>query len=131
MGFGVVLFLVRHYYLLTSRSLKRLDGISKHIAHYFDPLRAVIFCGAITARSPVIGHLTASLDGLTTIRSHNAQNILRQQFDRHQDLHSSTAYMYLTTNRAFGFYLDMLCAIYITMITLSFVMFFSSKCFVS
>ncbi|KAI4464898.1 atp-binding cassette sub-family c [Holotrichia oblita] len=101
-AFGVVLIIVRHYYLPTSRNLKRLDNIT---------------------RSPVIGHLNASLEGVTTIRANEAQNVLSAQFDNHQDLHSSSAYMYLTTNRAFGFYLDMLCALYISFVTLTFIVF--------
>lgn len=42
------------------------------------------------------------------------------QFDRSQDLHSSTSYMYMTVSRAFGFYLDSLCAIFTAIIVITF-----------
>ncbi|KRT83567.1 ABC transporter ATP-binding protein [Oryctes borbonicus] len=101
-GFASVLFLCQRIYLPTSRSLKRLDGVT---------------------RSPVIGHLNASLEGLTTIRASGVQNILAEQFDKHQDLHSSASYMYLSTNRAFGFYIDMFCVAYSMIIMFSLLLF--------
>ncbi|XP_071455642.1 ATP-binding cassette sub-family C member 4-like [Hetaerina americana] len=96
---GVIFFIFRVIYITTSRSVKRLEGIT---------------------RSPVFSHLNASLQGLTTIRAFKAQEILIHQFDNHQDLHSSAWYMFITTSRAFGFWLDFVCFIYITLVTLSF-----------
>lgn len=77
----------------------------------------------VSARSPVVGHLNASLDGLTTIRASGVQAILTSQFDKHQDLNSSAAYMYMSTNRAFGFYMDMLCVVYSWIIMFSLLIF--------
>ncbi|RZC36351.1 multidrug resistance-associated protein, partial [Asbolus verrucosus] len=89
----------RFIFLATSRNLKRIEG---------------------TTRSPVFTHMTASLQGLTTIRAFGAQEILRIEFDQHQDLHSSAFYMFLGCNRTFGFWLDLHCVIYIALVTLSF-----------
>lgn len=44
---------------------------------------------SISARSPIYSHLSASLNGLTTIRSFGAQPILVKEFDKIQDNHSS------------------------------------------
>lgn len=74
----------------------------------------------ITARSPIYSHLAASLNGLATIRVFKAEEILVKEFDNHQDLNSSAFYLFLGTNRGFGFYLDVCCVIYISIVTISF-----------
>lgn len=79
------------------------------------------------ARSPLIGHLSASLEGLPTIRASKAQKILQEEFDKHQDLFNSVFYMYMTTSRAFGFFMDFLCFIYIAIITTTFLTIDTSK----
>lgn len=65
----------------------------------------------------------ASLNGLTTIRSFGAQQILIKEFDKIQDLHSSAFYLFISTSRAFGFWLDLFCVIYIAIVTASFFVF--------
>lgn len=96
---GVIFCLLRIVYLSTSRSVKRLDGVT---------------------RSPVFQHLNASLQGLATIRAFRAQAILEKEFDNHQDLHSGAWYLFIASSRAFGFWLDIACLIYITVVTISF-----------
>ncbi|XP_059490449.1 probable multidrug resistance-associated protein lethal(2)03659 [Neocloeon triangulifer] len=96
---GIIFYYLRIIYLSTSRSVKRLEG---------------------TTRSPVFSHLNASIQGLTTIRAFGAQQILESQFDHHQDLHSSAWYLFISTSRAFGYWLDVICFIYIAIVTLSF-----------
>ncbi|XP_044727627.1 ATP-binding cassette sub-family C member 4-like isoform X2 [Chrysoperla carnea] len=96
---GFIFYLLRIFYLSTSRSVKRLEG---------------------TTRSPVFAHLNASLQGLTTIRAFEAEKILIYEFDRHQDLHSGAWYLFIATSRAFGFWLDLVCIIYIAVVTMSF-----------
>lgn len=76
-----------------------------------------------SARSPIYSHLSASLNGLTTIRSFGAQTILVKEFDKIQDLHSSAFYLFISTSRAFGFWLDMFCVLYIAVVTVSFLEF--------
>lgn len=74
----------------------------------------------LTARSPIYSHLSASLSGLSTIRAFGAEKVLVSEFDGHQDLHSSSFYLFISTSRAFGFYLDVFCVIYIAIVTLTF-----------
>lgn len=64
--------------------------------------------------------MNASLQGLTTIRAFKAEHILEEEFDNHQDLHSSVYYLYMICTRAFGFCLDFICVIYIGLVTFSF-----------
>lgn len=47
------------------------------------------------AKSPVFTHISASLTGLSTIRAFQAENILRDEFEGHQDLNSGTWYMFI------------------------------------
>ncbi|XP_023166760.2 probable multidrug resistance-associated protein lethal(2)03659 [Drosophila hydei] len=98
----VIFYLLRSFYLTTSRDVKRLEA---------------------TTRSPIYSHLSASLNGLATIRAFGAQKELIEEFDNFQDLHSSGFYMFLATSRAFGYWLDLICVLYIAIVTLSFFLF--------
>ncbi|XP_015377601.1 PREDICTED: probable multidrug resistance-associated protein lethal(2)03659, partial [Diuraphis noxia] len=96
---AIIFYKFRVFYLLTSRSVKRLEGVT---------------------RSPVFSHFNASLQGLTTIRAYGAEQILSNEFDNHQDLHSSAWYIFICSNRAFGLWLDIVCFIYISIVIFSF-----------
>lgn len=73
------------------------------------------------AKSPVFSHVSSSLLGLTTIRSACAQDMVRKEFDVHQDLHTSTYYLTIATSTAFGFALDVVSICFIAFITYSFI----------
>ncbi|KAK9869797.1 hypothetical protein WA026_003529 [Henosepilachna vigintioctopunctata] len=88
----------KQFFIKTSRSIKRIEG---------------------TVRSPIFSHMTASLEGLSTIRAFNNQDVLIEEFDRHQDLHSGAYYLFLSCNRAFGILLDLNCIIYVAIVTVS------------
>ncbi|CAD6992118.1 unnamed protein product [Ceratitis capitata] len=96
---AIIFYFLRSFYLQTSRDVKRIEAVT---------------------RSPIYSHLGASLSGLSTIRAFGAQKTLINEFDNYQDLHSSGYYMFLTTSRAFGYWLDCFCVLYIAVTTLSF-----------
>ncbi|XP_071648714.1 ATP-binding cassette sub-family C member 4 [Temnothorax longispinosus] len=96
---SVIFYWIRKVYLKTSKNIKRLDGM---------------------LRSPVFTHLNATLNGLTTIRAYCAQDILKHEFDKLQDTHTSTTYMYIVTSTAFGFFLDVFCFVFTSLVTFSF-----------
>lgn len=50
----------------------------------------------ITAKSPVFSHISATLGGLSTIRAFHAEELLRQEFENHQDLNTGTYFMFLS-----------------------------------
>ncbi|KAK3863657.1 hypothetical protein Pcinc_030600 [Petrolisthes cinctipes] len=96
---GGIFISLRRFYLSTARDVKRLEGIT---------------------RSPVFSHLSASLQGLTTIRAFQVQQSFIQDFDHHQDLHSSAWFLFLSTTRWFGICLDWISCIYIAVVTFGF-----------
>uniref|UniRef100_A0A8C0SL69 Multidrug resistance-associated protein 4 n=1 Tax=Canis lupus familiaris TaxID=9615 RepID=A0A8C0SL69_CANLF len=65
---AIIFFILRRYFLATSRDVKRLES---------------------TSRSPVFSHLSSSLQGLWTIRAYKAEERFQELFDAHQDLHSA------------------------------------------
>ncbi|CAH1286470.1 unnamed protein product [Diabrotica balteata] len=95
---GILFYVMRTIFLETSRDVKRVESVT---------------------RSPIYTHLTASLQGLTTIRAFKAEEILKTEFDRYQNHHSAAFFMYLGANRTFGFWLDFICVIYIALVILS------------
>lgn len=65
----------------------------------------------------MFSHVNSTLSGLTTIRSSNAQEMVRKEFDIHQDLHTSTYFLLIATSTAFGFALDVVSICFISLIT--------------
>ncbi|KAG5204285.1 hypothetical protein JEQ12_002261 [Ovis aries] len=92
---GIISFFLRRYFLETSRDVKRLE---------------------CTTRSPVFSHLASSLRGLWTVRACKAEQKFQELFDAHQDLHSEAWFLLLTTSRWLAVYLDVTCAIFVTVV---------------
>ncbi|XP_011647242.1 multidrug resistance-associated protein 4-like isoform X2 [Pogonomyrmex barbatus] len=68
----IVLYeMIRRIYIPIAQTIKRLEGIAK---------------------SPIFSHVNSTLSGLTTIRSTGAQEMIRKQFDEHQDLHTRNTF---------------------------------------
>ncbi|GFS27775.1 multidrug resistance-associated protein 4 [Elysia marginata] len=93
-----IFLLVRRYYVQTSRSVKRLEG---------------------TTRSPVFSHLSATLQGLHTIRAMHMEQRLTAEFDAHQDLHTEAWFLYLTTSRWLGIRIDFVSVVFIASVVYS------------
>ena len=68
----------------------------------------------IAARSPVYSHLSATVNGLHTIRSFGAEEAFTADFYKHQDLHSEAWFLFLSTSRWFAIRLDWLCALFVS-----------------
>lgn len=58
-------------------------------------------------------HLSASLQGLITIRAAKLEDRLIKEFDNHQDIHSSVFYLSSLSIIGFGFWIDFLTIILI------------------
>lgn len=68
----------------------------------------------------MLNHLTATVQGLTTIRAFHAQNNLTREFDNHQDVHTSAWFLFISCSRAFGMYVDLICSVHISVTILLF-----------
>ncbi|XP_011311098.1 multidrug resistance-associated protein 4 isoform X2 [Fopius arisanus] len=91
---------IRSLFLATAQDLKRLEGITK---------------------SPVFSHVNASLAGLATIRSAGGQEMLRKEFDSHQDVHTSANSLLISSSAAFGLWLDIVTIVFVAFVTYSFI----------
>lgn len=108
-------YLMRVGYLETSRDLKRIESVSKYSSEMLvTVINNKYFL--LLARSPIYTHLSASLHGLTTIRAFQAQKVLKNEFDNHQNSHSAAFFMFLAASRTFGFWLDLICVFYVALV---------------
>lgn len=92
-----ILYYLRRFYLTTALNIWRVEG---------------------QLRGPIFSHVNASLQGLTTIRAFGIKDVLTSEFYHHQDMHSSSLYMALSTSRAFAFWTDLIVVVYIIVLTL-------------
>ena len=67
------------------------------------------------ARSPVLSHLTTTLEGLPSIRTHNLQQLMIHEFNLCQDQHTETWFLFIATSRWFAYRLDFLCTLFVFM----------------
>lgn len=59
---------------------------------------------------------------MTTIRALTATRQLENEFHRLQNKNTSALYLYVTSNRAFAFWTDLICVLYITAVVFSFLL---------
>ncbi|XP_053679919.1 ATP-binding cassette sub-family C member 4-like [Anopheles nili] len=96
-----VLLAARRVYLRTSKNTRRLEGIS---------------------RSPIFTHIAATLNGLPTIRSYGAQQLLIQEFDTHQNVNTGACFMFHAGRIAFGLFLDTIFFLFLSIVTFSYLL---------
>ncbi|KAJ8951068.1 hypothetical protein NQ318_003766, partial [Aromia moschata] len=97
---GAVFIKIRAWYIKTAKAIKHLEGITK---------------------SPVFSHVSSSLNGIVTIRASKAEDVLINEFDEHQDVHTSAWYLTITCMVSFGLWLDTICVIFVFCVTFSFI----------
>ncbi|XP_018322221.1 probable multidrug resistance-associated protein lethal(2)03659 [Agrilus planipennis] len=97
---GVLFYFSLKWYIAVARDVRQLEGIAK---------------------SPVFTHLSATFSGLATIRATQNEIILAQEFDQHQDTHTSAWFVTISCISAFGLWMDLLSVIFIGCVTFSFI----------
>ncbi|XP_065913909.1 ATP-binding cassette sub-family C member 4-like isoform X2 [Dysidea avara] len=94
----VSLLLLRHYFLHASRNIQRLEA---------------------TARSPLYSHISATIQGLTTIRAYKEQGKFVNKLHFYQNEHSKGWYAKMVTSRWFGLRIDLIGAFFIAAVMFS------------
>uniref|UniRef100_A0A336LRH9 CSON001220 protein n=1 Tax=Culicoides sonorensis TaxID=179676 RepID=A0A336LRH9_CULSO len=93
-------YLALKLYLRPAQDLKRLEGI---------------------CRSPVFSHLSATLNGISTIRANQAQEKVATEFDGLQDVHSAVWQLTMCSNTALGLWLDCISTTFVACVAFSFI----------
>lgn len=119
---------MRKIYLKTSTNIKRLEGIGKSFQNtihrsFCRNLKFFFSHQYALVKSPAFTHLAATLSGLSTVRAFNAEALLQNEFDYHQDTHSACWFMFIAASSAFGFALDLMCCIFIACIMVFYLLF--------
>lgn len=87
----------------------------------------VIICKHVSARSPVFSHLSASLTGISTIRSCGLEQRLISEFDALQNVHSGVWQLAQAANCALGLWLDCVSASFVACVTFTFIGLYDCK----
>lgn len=74
----------------------------------------------IIARSPIFSDINATLNGLSTIKAFDGQGQAILKFQDHQDINTSASFLFIATTRGFAFWLDIVSALYLTVVTYAF-----------
>lgn len=77
----------------------------------------------IPAQSPLVGLISSSLDGLTTIRAFGEEQILKNEFDKNQDVYTSTLMTMKISMIGFNFTINFLSTTLVVSIILWFIFF--------
>ncbi|XP_053947387.1 probable multidrug resistance-associated protein lethal(2)03659 [Anastrepha ludens] len=93
------LFLFRYIYINTSRSVKRIDSIT---------------------RSPIYSLTNQTFQGLSTIRALQAESALDSEFHDYMNGNTCAWFLFISSTRAFAIWSDVLCVLYIAAVTFSF-----------
>lgn len=93
----VLLVCVRNFYIQTSVNLKRIEGVTQ---------------------SPVYIHLQSTLIGLPVVRASNSSRQLIMEFDKLQDVHSASWYLYTYTSLGYASCLEFICFFYLMAIVI-------------
>ena len=95
---AIIIYFMRRVYTKSSLDIKRFEGV---------------------ASSPVFSHVTTTINGMSSIRAFQAQGRLEKQFHMYLNDCSASWILFVSTSRAFGFFVEWICIIYIAIITLS------------
>lgn len=124
----MLFYSIRLAYLNTGRSFMRIEALSMCLicfSKFWFIFNLLIRC--ILGRSPIFSHVNATLQGLSTVRAFKATKFLEKEFHEFQDFNTSCYYLFIGASRWFAFWLDIVCLLYVIVVTYSFLIFGSGK----
>lgn len=68
----------------------------------------------------MFSYVSATMQGLPSIRASDAELMVIKEFDVLQDQHTGSWFLLVATNETFGFYLDLIGATLVTVVTFQF-----------
>lgn len=94
-----------------------------------DPFQIQMFNNSIVVlgRSPIFSHMNSTLQGLSTLRAFGADSIAEKEFHEFQNHNIACWYLSSCASRWVAIWLDMLCVLFITFVTYSFLLFEDGK----
>ncbi|KAL3283460.1 hypothetical protein HHI36_006604 [Cryptolaemus montrouzieri] len=95
---SITFILISYFYMKTSKNIKEVES---------------------SLMSPILSHLNETIQGLITIRGLSAQHVAKKKFNQYLDRYASSWYMLATAFSAFGFYIEFICYLFISVVTLS------------
>lgn len=93
----ILVLVVRNFYLSTARSIATIEGMSK---------------------SPMVQHLTSSVNGISTIKAFQCQKRFIRGFDMYQNDYSSALFTLITSRRWLVYVMDNIQVVFIGAILL-------------
>lgn len=72
------------------------------------------------ARNSIYSRITSTFQGLSMIHSAHSEGVLMDEFHKNLDVNTSAMYLNFATARAFAFWLDIICTLYVAAVILSF-----------
>ncbi|XP_044749788.1 probable multidrug resistance-associated protein lethal(2)03659 [Coccinella septempunctata] len=85
-------------FVYTSKNMKRIEG---------------------NLMGPLLTQVRSSIEGLSTIRAVDAQDVMESEYSKHQNRYTSSCYMFCTITHAFSFAVEFITTIFISIVTVS------------
>lgn len=103
-------------------------GFFYHWVSKFHCILKYLKCKCLfVGRSLILSHVNATIQGLSTVRACNACDILQKEFHEFQDHNTSCDFMFTCASSWFGASLDIVCLLFIAIVTYSFLLLEDSK----
>lgn len=122
----LVFYKMKYIYVSSARCLRRIEALGKYHIKYLKISKNIMYSlllFSIAGRSSIIGHANATISGLSTIHSSNAEEMLIKEFNMLQDRNSSASFIFKATTRAISFWLEFICVIYMAITLTIFIVF--------